>query len=248
MTPMKARKRHLPVGIRRGLALVAVTAMATAAWHITDQPIGIGAINLVPGATADPTGPTGGPGGGMTDGGGSQFQPPSMPNSVPDYQGGNQPPLDQSNGISIYNSGAPQAGQQSGQQGGQPAQQGAQQPQHGTQPPDYQTATPYTQGPGKANPEYQAPQQNSPQQGAQQQPQNQQPSHAPTPTQQPTQTPNSQLPSSARPAPTQQPGQSKTEDSTTRQLSGRVQQASLTKPQQINPNPNPAPCSGAIAV
>lgn len=110
MTPMKARKRHLPVGIRRGLALVAVTAMATAAWHITDQPIGIGAINLVPGATADPTGPTGGPGGGMTDGGGSQFQPPSMPNSVPDYQGGNQPPLDQSNGISIYNSGAPKRG------------------------------------------------------------------------------------------------------------------------------------------
>lgn len=244
MTPMKPRKMSVPVGVRRGLAAVAVSAVALAGWQITDEPTGIGAINLVPGATADPTGPTGGPGGGMPDGGGSQFQPPGMPSSMPDYQGGiNQPPLDQNSGISIYNSGAPQAGQQVGQQAGQQAQQGVQQPQHGTQPPDYQTATPYTQGPGKANPDYQAPQQNSPQQGSQQQPQNQQPSQAPNQTQHPT-----QIPSSAQPAPTQQPGQSKTEDSTTRQLSGRVKQASLTRPQQINPNPNPAPCSGAIAV
>ncbi|WP_420063349.1 hypothetical protein [Mycobacteroides chelonae] len=167
---MKARKRHIPVGLRRGLAAVAVTAVALAGWHITDRPTGIGAINLVPGATADPTGPPG-PTGGMTDGGGSQFQPPQMPSSMPDYQGGNQPPLNQDNGISIYNSGAPQVGQQAGQQAGQQPQQGGQQPQHGTQPPDYQTATPYTQGPGKANPDYQAPQQNSPQQGSQQQPQ-----------------------------------------------------------------------------
>ncbi|WP_157896192.1 alpha/beta hydrolase [Mycobacteroides chelonae] len=172
MTPMKARKTSVPEGIRRSLAAVAVTAVAMAGWHITDAPTGIGAINLVPGATADPTGPTG-PTGGMTDGGGSQFQPPGVPSSMPDYQGGNRAPLDQNNGISIYNTGAPQAGQQAGQQG-QQTQQGAQQPQHGTQPPNYQTATPYTQGPGQANPDYQAPQQNTPQQGSQQQPQQQQ--------------------------------------------------------------------------
>ncbi|SLI25512.1 Uncharacterised protein [Mycobacteroides abscessus subsp. bolletii] len=78
---------------------------------------------------------------------GSQFQPPQMPSSMPDYQGGNnQPPLDQNNGISIYNSGSPQAPQQvPGRQAGQQPQQ-AQQPAHGTQIPDYQTATPYTQG------------------------------------------------------------------------------------------------------
>ncbi|WP_255486032.1 hypothetical protein [Mycobacteroides sp. LB1] len=90
-----------------------------------------------------------------------------MPAQQPDYQGGNQPPLNQDNGVSIYNSGAPQAPQQGGQQGAQ-QQPGNQQPQHGTQIPDYQTATPYTQGPGKANPDYQAPQQNSPQQPQQQ--------------------------------------------------------------------------------
>ncbi|MEU9806007.1 hypothetical protein [Mycobacterium sp. NPDC050853] len=108
----------------------------------------------------------------MTDGGGSQFQPPQMPGQMPDYQGGNQPPLNQDNGISIYNTGAQGAPQQGGQQGAQ-QQPGNQQPQHGSQIPDYQTATPYTQGPGQANPDYQAPQQNSPQQG--QQPQQQQP-------------------------------------------------------------------------
>ncbi|MFP9048460.1 hypothetical protein, partial [Enterococcus faecalis] len=70
----------------------------------------------------------------------SQFQPPQMPGQMPDYQGGiNQPPLDQNNGISIYNSGSPQAPQQvPGQQAGQQPQQ-AQQPAHGTQIPDYQT-------------------------------------------------------------------------------------------------------------
>lgn len=115
--------------------------------------------------------------------GGQQFQPPQMPSSMPDYQGGNnQPPMDQNSGISIYNTGSPGAQQVPGQQAGQQPQQ-AQQPAHGTQIPDYQTATPYTQGPGKANPDYQAPQQQSPQQG--QQPQQQQPSQAPTQTQQP---------------------------------------------------------------
>lgn len=131
---------------------------------------------------------------------GSQFQPPSIPNSLPDYRGGiNQPPLDQNNGISIYNSGAQGAPQQAPQQGGQQPQQG-QQPQHGTQIPDYSTAPGYTQGPGRSNPDYQGPQQNSPQQqqqSPQQNDQGQQPTQQqPTQTEQPTQTPtNSQQPS-----------------------------------------------------
>ncbi len=177
MTPMKSPKTRIPVGVRRALAATAITAVAMAGWHLnTSTQPGIGAIGLIPGATAEPTGPPG-PTGGMTDGGGSQFQPPGQAPQLPEYQGGNNlPPMNQDSGISIYNSGAPQAGQQAGgQQAGQQPQQGAQQPQHGTQPPDYQTATPYTQGPGQSNPDYQAPQQNSPQQGSQQQPQQQQP-------------------------------------------------------------------------
>lgn len=164
-------------GLRRASAVVAIVALAFGGAKIVDQHTlpgtGFSAVATV---AADPTGPPG-PTGGMTDGGGSQFQPPQMPSSMPDYQGGNnQPPLDQNSGISIYNSGSPQAPQQvPGQQGAQQPQQ-AQQPAHGTQIPDYQTATPYTQGPGKANPDYQAPQQNSPQQPQQgQQPQQQQP-------------------------------------------------------------------------
>jgi len=89
----------------------------------------------------------------------SQFQPPQMPNQMPDYQGGNygsnQAPLDQSSGISIYNSAAPQPGQAGAQQAAQQGpQQGWDRPAHGTQPPDYQNATPYTQGPGRPNPDY----------------------------------------------------------------------------------------------
>ncbi|TDZ43077.1 hypothetical protein CCUG63695_03055 [Mycobacteroides franklinii] len=180
----------MPAGLRRVSALVAIVALAVGGAKIVDD-------NTLPGSgfsavatvAADPTGPPG-PTGGMTDGGGSQFQPPQMPSSMPDYQGGNnQPPMDQNSGISIYNSGAPQAGQQAPQQGGQQPQQ-AQQPAHGTQIPDYQNATQYTQGPGKPNPDYQAPQQQSPQQG--QQPQQQQPSQAPTQTQQPQQPQNKQ--------------------------------------------------------
>lgn len=173
MTPMKSYKAPMPPGLRRALAAVAITSLGMAGWQLsTSAPSGIGVIGL-PGATADPTGPTGGPGG---DGGmnGSQFQPPSIPNSMPDYQGGiNQPPLDQNSGISIYNTGAQGAPQQAGQQAAQQIEQ-AQQPQHGNQIPDYQSATPYTQGPGKANPDYQVPQQGNqaqqPEQGQQQQP------------------------------------------------------------------------------
>lgn len=125
---------------------------------------------------------------------GSQFSPPQMPGQLPEYQGGNQPPLNQDNGVSIYQTGAQGAPQQGSQQGiQQQPQQGWDQPAHGTQPPNYSTAPGYTQGPGKPNPDFQAPQQQSPQQGQQpQQPQQQQPSQAPTQTQQPEQPQNKQ--------------------------------------------------------
>lgn len=97
----------------------------------------------------------------------SQFQPPQMPNQMPDYQGANsgQPGLDQSNGISIYNQqpsqswnastpnngGSPRQGLQPGQNADGSWQQAA---NGESNPPDYQTATPYTQGPGAPNPNY----------------------------------------------------------------------------------------------
>lgn len=185
MTPMKSHKAQIPAGLRRALAAVAIIAVAVAGWQLnTNSPNGIGVMGL-PGATADPTGPPG-PTRDPSGMNGGQFQPPGLPPQQPDYRGGiNQPPLDQNNGISIYNTGAQGAPQQAGQQGAQQGNPG-QQPQHGTQIPDYQTATPYTQGPGKANPDYQAPQQGNqaqqPQQGQQQQP-----SQGPTQTQQPSQ-------------------------------------------------------------
>ncbi|SKG77157.1 Uncharacterised protein [Mycobacteroides abscessus subsp. bolletii] len=185
----KTERRLTPV-TRRALAALAIAAIAVGGSKIVDDYTLPGSgFSTVATVAAEPTGPPG-PTGGMTDGGGSQFQPPQMPSSMPDYQGGNnQPPLDQNSGISIYNSGNPQAPQQvPGQQAGQQPQQ-AQQPAHGTQIPDYQTNPGYTQGPGKPNPDYQAPQQQAPQQGqqSQQQPQQQQPSQAPTQTQQPEQ-------------------------------------------------------------
>ncbi|WP_414018355.1 GH-E family nuclease [Mycobacteroides abscessus] len=125
----------------------------------------------------------------------SQFQPPQMPGQMPDYQGGiNQPPLDQNGSISIYNTQAPSvsnSGSQgsSGQQG---PQQSWDQPAHGTQIPDYQTATPYTQGPGRPNPDFNpgsdaGSQGGQPNQGVQQQAP-QQPQE--NPAQQPNQSPN----------------------------------------------------------
>ncbi|WP_079617032.1 hypothetical protein [Mycobacteroides abscessus] len=163
--------------LRRASALAAIVALAVGGAKVVDGHTLPGSgFSAVATVAADPTGPPG-PTGGMTDGGGSQFQPPQMPSSMPDYQGGNnRPPLDQNSGISIYNTGSPGAQQVPGQQAGQQPQQ-AQQPAHGSQIPDYQTNPGYTQGPGKPNPDYQAPQQNAPQQPQQgQQPQQQQPS------------------------------------------------------------------------
>lgn len=203
MTPMKARKARIPAGMRRSMAVVAVGALLVGGIKISTQPASsLEALHLIPGATADPTGPIP-TGGGMGPGGmnGGQFVPPNQPPSMPDYQGGNNlPPLNQDSGISVYNTGSPGA-QQAPQQGAQQAPAQNQQPAHGTQPPDYQTATPFTQGPGKPNPNYQPPQQNTPQQGQQPQQGSQQ---------QPQQQPNQQ--------------QQNQQDDTTRQLNQKQQQ------------------------
>ncbi len=87
----------------------------------------------------------------------SQFQPPQMPNQMPDYQSGiNQPPMDQNSSISIYNTQAPSISNNGsqGSSGQQGPQQSWDQPAHGTQIPDYQNAAPYTQGPGRPNPDF----------------------------------------------------------------------------------------------
>lgn len=197
---------HVSPGLRRALTVTAVAVVVIGGVKVAScySTPGSGFSTIATGA-ADPTGPTGGPDPGGMNGG--QFQPPGLPPQQPDYQGGiNQPPLDQNGGISIYNTGVQGAPQQApGQQGGRQPQ--GQQPQHGTQIPDYQTATPYTQGPGRANPDYQVPQQSNqgpqPQQGSQQA--TQAPTQQPTLTQAPTQT---QVPTpSQQPTGTTQPGQ-----------------------------------------
>ncbi|NMK89186.1 hypothetical protein HHM18_02860, partial [Staphylococcus capitis] len=169
-------------------------------------------------------GPTGG---GMGPGGmnGSQFQPPQMPSSMPDYQGGNnQPPLDQNSSISIYNTQAPSVSNNGvqGSSGQQGPQQGWDQPAHGTQIPDYQNAAPYTQGPGRPNPDFNpgsdaGSQGGQPNQGAQQPVQ--QPQQA---SQQPTQQDAGQQPNQS---PDQSSDQQKIDD-LTRQLQEKQQQSS----------------------
>nr|WP_235604548.1 toxin glutamine deamidase domain-containing protein [Mycobacteroides chelonae] len=174
----------------------------------------------------------GGPGGSDgPPGGGQMFQPPSQGGpQMPDYQGGiNQAPLDQNSGISIYNTQAPSVSNNgvNGSSGQQGSQQGWDQPAHGTQIPDYQNATPYTQGPGKPNPDFNGGQANpgsqggqpnqggqqpaqQPQQGVQQAPQQQQPPQQDA-GQQPNQSPD-------------QPDQQKIDD-LTRQLQEKQQQS-----------------------
>ncbi len=99
-------------------------------------------------------------------GGGQMFQPPQMPNQMPDYQGSNSgmPGLDQNNGISIYNQQPARGANASSPNSSGSAQQGLspgqnadgswQRAANGEQIPNYQNATPYTQGPGTPNPEY----------------------------------------------------------------------------------------------
>ncbi|WP_341537571.1 hypothetical protein [Mycobacteroides abscessus] len=146
----------------------------------------------------------------------SQFQPPQMPSQMPDYQGGiNQPPLDQNGSISIYNTQAPSVSNNGvqGSSGQQGPQQSWDQPAHGTQIPDYQTATPYTQGPGRPNPDFNpgsdaGSQGGQPNQGVQQQAPQQ-------PQENPAQQPDQQL----------QQSDSQRIDDLTRQLQDQQQQS-----------------------
>nr|WP_234880996.1 hypothetical protein [Mycobacteroides salmoniphilum] len=180
----------------------------------------------------------GGPGGSDgPPGGGQMFQPPSQGGpQMPDYQGGvNQPPLDQNGSVSIYNTQAPSISNNgvNGSSGQQGPQQGWDQPAHGTQPPDYQNATPYTQGPGRPNPDFnpgsQGGQSNpgtnagsqgaQPNQGAQQPPANQGNQGGQQPEQPPQNNTGQQ--------PNQQPQQSDQQkiDDLTRQLQDQQQQS-----------------------
>ncbi|WP_457135570.1 hypothetical protein [Mycobacteroides abscessus] len=155
----------------------------------------------------------------------SQFQPPQMPGQMPDYQGGiNQPPLDQNNGVSIYNTQAPSVSNNGvqGSSGQQGPQQGWDQPAHGTQIPDYQNAAPYTQGPGRPNPDF-----NPGSQGGQANPG----SDAGSQGGQPNQGVQQQAPQQPQENPAQQPDQqpqqsdSQRIDDLTRQLQDQLQQS-----------------------
>ncbi|WP_079633126.1 putative toxin [Mycobacteroides abscessus] len=155
----------------------------------------------------------------------SQFQPPQMPGQMPDYQGGiNQPPLDQNSSISIYNTQAPSVSNNGvqGSSGQQGPQQGWDQPANGTQIPDYQTATPYTQGPGRPNPDF-----NPGSQGGQANPG----SNAGSQGGQPNQGVQQQAPQQPQENPAQQPDQqpqqsdSQRIDDLTRQLQDQQQQS-----------------------
>ncbi|CPT30067.1 Hypothetical protein ERS075534_00769 [Mycobacteroides abscessus] len=95
------------------VAVLAVTATAIGMPVIAPETTD-GASSVVAIARADCP-PDCGPGGGGTPtgppGGGTEFVPPSVP-SMPSYDASRgQPPLDQNNGISIYNSAAPQPSQ-----------------------------------------------------------------------------------------------------------------------------------------
>ncbi|AMU65213.1 DNA/RNA non-specific endonuclease [Mycobacteroides abscessus] len=164
----------------------------------------------------------------------SQFQPPQMPSQMPDYQGGiNQPPLDQNSSISIYNTQAPSVSNNGvqGSSGQQGPQQSWDQPAHGTQIPDYQNAAPYTQGPGRPNPDF-----NPGSQGGQANPG----SDAGSQGGQPNQGVQQQAPQQPQENPAQQPDQqlqqsdSQRIDDLTRQLQDQQQQQSGQDRQRID--------------
>ncbi|WP_079593011.1 DNA/RNA non-specific endonuclease, partial [Mycobacteroides abscessus] len=163
-----------------------------------------------------------------------QFQPPQMPGQMPDYQGGiNQPALDQNSSISIYNTQAPSVSNNGvqGSSGQQGPQQSWDQPAHGTQIPDYQNAAPYTQGPGRPNPDF-----NPGSQGGQANPgsdagsQGGQPNQgAQQPVQQPQQASQQPTQQDAGQQPNQSPDQSSDQqkiDDLTRRLQEKQQQSS----------------------
>ncbi|MGH3952770.1 MAG: phage holin family protein [Mycobacterium sp.] len=158
-------------------------------------------------ASADPCGPDGCGGGGNSgpQDGGQMFQPPQMPNQMPDYQGGiNQPPLDQNGGVSIYNPSTGQGGSQAPQNLG--PQMSGQHATHGEPLPNYGPWQPDAQPPAQA-PVQQAPQpvQQAPAQQPAQAPQN---SAGQQPMQQAPQQPVQQAPQQPGPQqPQGQPGQ-----------------------------------------
>ncbi|WP_232785271.1 hypothetical protein [Mycobacteroides chelonae] len=204
----------------------AATAGVVAVLMFSASGLGLGWFTpaTVPQAHAACPPDCGGPGGSDgPPGGGQMFQPPSQGGpQMPDYQGGiNQAPLDQNNGISIYNTQAPSVSNNgvNGSSGQQGSQQGWDQPAHGTQIPDYQNATPYTQGPGKPNPDFNGGQANPGSQGGQSNQGGQQPAE------QPQQAPQQQPPQQdAGQQPNQSPDQQKIED-LTRQLQEKQQQS-----------------------
>ncbi|TEA06650.1 DUF6973 domain-containing protein [Mycobacteroides salmoniphilum] len=114
-----------PRWLRRASCAAAVVAIVAAAIGLSviapESTFGSGSMVAI--ARADcPPDCGGGPGNGGTPsgppGGGTEFAPPSM-SAMPSYEPGRgQPPLDQNNGISIYNSAAPQPSQAA-----QPSQQ-----------------------------------------------------------------------------------------------------------------------------
>lgn len=101
---------------RRALASTAILVLVLAAIGVpvvSPEPAG-GTSPVLAIAWADCPPECGGPGGGGTPsgppGGGTEFAPPSIP-ATPSYDPGRgQPPSDQNNGISIYNSASPQPG------------------------------------------------------------------------------------------------------------------------------------------
>lgn len=159
-------------------------------------------------ASADPCGPDGCGGGGNSgpQDGGQMFQPPQMPNQMPDYQGGiNQPPLDQNGGVSIYNPSTGQGGPQQAPQNLGPQMSG-QHATHGEPLPNYGPWQPDAQPPAQA-PVQQAPQpvQQAPAQQPAQAPQN---PGGQQPVQQAPQQPVQQAPQQPGPQqPQGQPGQ-----------------------------------------
>lgn len=184
----------LPRGVRRAMAVTAGTAVMLAGIVVIDRDHfgGVG-LSALPDATGQPapTGPTGGSGGGSGSGPAFPMQPPDMPSPPGGYNSGSYPAPDQGNGISIYNSDAPES---PGSQGGyQQAPNNSQQlqPANGTQPPNYDaplhpSPAPQPSAAPSPAPHSAAPQQPQPSQPQQQSPDQteQQPQKQPDSTQQ----------------------------------------------------------------
>jgi Protein of unknown function (DUF2599) len=139
VTPMRGRRRRIALSGRRILVVPAIVAVLFAAVITSTHDDRGAAVSALPGATGQPalTGPTGGGSGGGMGGPPFPLQPPDMPSPPGGYNSGAYPAPDQGNGISIYNSDAPQSpGSRSGNQQA-PNYPQQLQPANGSQPPDY---------------------------------------------------------------------------------------------------------------